>query len=100
VGLAVIGSISVARATREWHAYLDTLPAAAGATAAALVQQVAGGEAQVVAAALGHEAAAPALSAFLSGYRGAMVVAAGLLFVAAVIALAGLGTARRSPIGE
>jgi hypothetical protein len=27
-------------------------------------------------------------------------VAAGLLFVAAVIALAGLGTARRSPIGE
>ena len=100
VGLAVLGSISVARATREWHAYLDTLPAAAAATAAALVQEVAGGEAGVVAAALGQQAAAPALSAFLSGYRGAMVVAAGLLFVAAVIALAGLGTARRSPIGE
>ena len=69
VGLAVLGSISVARATREWHAYLDTLPAAAAATAAVLVQQAAG-EAGVVAATLGQQAVAPALSAFLAGYRG------------------------------
>jgi MFS transporter, DHA2 family, methylenomycin A resistance protein len=100
VGLAVLGSIAVVTASRAWHASIGSLDAVERAKAAALVQQVAGGEVRIVSAALGQQAAESALASFLSGYRAAMLVASGLLLVAAVIAVAGLRKNDRSPAGE
>jgi MFS family permease len=91
IGLAVLGSISVATVSGAWHASLGALPEATRAHAPALVQQVAGAEAQAVAAVLGPAAMAPALDAFIAGYRLSLTVAGTLLLVAAVIAFAALG---------
>ena len=90
VGLAVLGSISVAAASSAWHRHLDALPPSARDRAPALVQQVAGAEARAVAAALGPEARAPAIAAFLAGYRTALGLGAGTLVVAAAVALVGM----------
>jgi MFS transporter, DHA2 family, methylenomycin A resistance protein len=92
IGLAVLGSISVATVSGAWHASLGALPEATRAHAPALVQQVAGAEAQAVAAVLGPAAMAPALDAFIAGYRLSLTVAGTLLLVAAVIAFAALGS--------
>jgi len=86
VGLAVLGSLSVAAAAGAWRSGLDGLPAAARAQAPGLVQQVAGAEAHAVAAVLGPPALEPALHAFMTGYRLALTVAGALLLVGAVIA--------------
>jgi EmrB/QacA subfamily drug resistance transporter len=95
VGLAVLGSLSVAAASRAWRASLGALPEAARARAAALVQQVAGGEGPAVAAAVGPDALAPALDAFVAGYRMALLIAGLLLLLGAAVAFTGL-RARRS----
>lgn len=86
IGLAALGSISVATASGAWREWLGALPEAGRAQAAMLIQQVAGAEAQAVAAVLGPAALAPALEAFMAGYRVSLLVAGGLLLVAAVIA--------------
>jgi len=100
VGLAVLGSIAVVTASRAWRAHTGTLDAAEAAKAGALVQQVAGGEVRMVAAVLGPQTSQPALASFPSGYRAALVAAGAMLLVAAVIAVAGLRSAARSPTGE
>ena len=91
IGLAVLGSISVATASGVWRASLGTLPEAARAQAATLIQQVAGAEAEAVAAVLGSAAMAPALHAFMAGYRLSLTIAGALLLVGAAIAFAALG---------
>jgi len=100
VGLAVLGSIAVVTASRAWRAHIGTLDAAEAAKAGALVQQVAGGEVAMVAAVLGPQTSQPALASFLSGYHAALVAAGAMLLVAAVIAVAGLRSAARSPAGR
>jgi MFS family permease len=90
VGLAVLGSLSVATASRAWRASLDALHESARARAAALVQQVAGGEGPAVAAALGPGALVPAFDAFVAGYRVALLIAGLLLLLGAAIAFTGL----------
>ncbi len=97
VGLAVLGSISVAAVSNAWLASPGALPETARAKAAALLQQVAGAEADAVAAILGPEARLAAIDAFLSGYRAAMMIAGVLLVVAAVIAFAGLRAGTPAP---
>jgi len=87
VGLAALGSISVATASSAWHASLVAFPEAARRQAATLVQQVAGAEGHVVAASLGPEALAPALAAFSSGLHAALTVAGVVLVAAAFIAI-------------
>ena len=89
VGLAVLGSLSVAIASRAWHGSVGLLPEAARARAASYLQQVAGGEAHAVAQALGPASLAPALEAFVAGYQLALTISGLLLVVGAVIALAG-----------
>ena len=91
VGLAVLGSISVATVGSVWHASLSALPEMTRAPAPRLIQQVAGAEARAVAAVLGPSAMTPALDAFISGYRLALTVAGILLLVGAVIAFSTLG---------
>src|SRR6185503_2622197 len=88
VGLAVLGSLSVAAASRAWRASLGAFPEAARAQAAALVQQVAGGEGPA-------GALAPAFDAFVAGYRVALLIAGLLLLLGAAVAYTGL-RARRS----
>jgi hypothetical protein len=95
VGLAVLGSVSVAAASRAWRASLAAFPEAARNPAAALIQQVAGGEGQAVAAAIGPGALAPAFDAFVAGYRLALLIAGLLLLLGAAVAYTGL-RARRS----
>lgn len=90
VGLAVLGSISVATVSAAWRASLGALPEAARAGAPPLAQQVAGAEARAVAAILGPSALAPAVDAFMAGYRVALTVAGLLLLAGAAIAFAGL----------
>ena len=90
VGLAVLGSLSVATASHAWRASLGAFPEAARAQAAALVQQVAGGEGPAVAAAVGPGALAPAFDAFVAGYRVALLIAGLLLLVGAAVACIGL----------
>jgi MFS family permease len=91
IGLAVLGSISVATVSGVWRARLGGLPEAARAQAPSLIQQVAGAEAQAVAAALGPAAMAPALDAFIAGYRMSLTVAGVLLLIGAAIAFTALG---------
>jgi len=91
VGLAVLGSISVATASASWCAAVSALPEEAPGTAPQMIQQVAGAEAQAVVALLGPTVLVPALDAFIAGYRIALTLAGLLLLVGAVIAFATLG---------
>ena len=85
VGLAVLGSISVATASASWRAALGALPDGARGATPHMIQQVAGAEAQAVAAVLGPAVLVPALDAFIAGYRLALTVAGILLLAGAVI---------------
>ena len=64
------------------------MPAGAGGLAPHVIQQVAGAEAQAVAAVLGPAVLGPALDAFIAGYRLALTVAGTLLPAGAVIGFA------------
>ena len=91
VGLAVLGSISVATVSTSWRVALRALPEGARGAAPHVIQQVAGAEAQAVATVLGPAVLGPALDAFISGYRVALTLAGILLLAGAVIAFATLG---------
>jgi EmrB/QacA subfamily drug resistance transporter len=86
VGLAILGSISLAVVTREWHSRIPQLPAGSRSTAATLVQQVAGGEATQVGHRLGGNARQLAVESFVPGARLALLVAGLLMLAAALLA--------------
>jgi len=96
VGLAVLGSLSVAAVDGAWRRGVEALPDAARAQSSHLMQQVAGAEAHAVAAVLGPFALEPALHAFMSGYRLALTVAGLLLLLGAAVAVTTLGRRAQS----
>jgi EmrB/QacA subfamily drug resistance transporter len=94
LGLAVLGSLSVAAVTDAWDERIPSLPADVRGEARTLDQQVAGAQGEEVARELGAEARQPAFEAFVSGLHVALWTAAAALLVAAVLAftmLAGRG---------
>jgi hypothetical protein len=94
LGLAVLGSISVAAASRAWDDRVAGLPPVIRHEADALVQRVAGGEGRAVGRLVGPDTTRPAFEAFVAGLHVAMWVAAAGMLVAAAIAFAGLRPAR------
>ncbi len=90
VGLAVLGSLGVAAAARSWTQAVQAMPADLRGAAHGVLQRVAGAEARSVADTLGAAALAPAVAAFLDGYRVALRAAAAALALAALTALVGL----------
>jgi EmrB/QacA subfamily drug resistance transporter len=99
VGLAVLGSLSVAAVARAWAESVATFPADVRVRADALVQRVAGAETDSVARIVGSEAAEAAQDAFVSGLHFALWTAGVSMIVAAAIAYLGLRApaARRDP---
>jgi EmrB/QacA subfamily drug resistance transporter len=89
VGLAAIGSVSAAIVARAWDDEIAVLPPASRSTAQGVLEQVTGGESQVVSERLGSDAARSATDAFVSGYRSAMLVAGGLILLSCAVAFAG-----------
>jgi DHA2 family methylenomycin A resistance protein-like MFS transporter len=94
VGLAVLGAIGVNAAVSDWATKTAGFPESARAGAAGQAQHVAGAQIGTVTNALGSAYRAPAVQSFVHGYRLAMMVAAGAVFVAAASTVIGLG--RRS----
>jgi MFS family permease len=92
VGLAALGSISVAAVSRAWDDRVAALPADVRREAEALVQRVAGAEDEAVGRALGQQAVEPAREAFLSGLHAGLWVAGVAMLAAAALAFVGLRT--------
>jgi hypothetical protein len=97
VGLAALGSISVAAVSRAWDERVTALPAGLRPEAESLVQRVAGAEGREVGRALTSQATEPALEAFMSGLHAGMWVAGAAMLAAAALAFAGLRPRSRSP---
>jgi DHA2 family methylenomycin A resistance protein-like MFS transporter len=97
VGLAALGSISVAAVSRAWDERVTALPAGLRPEAESLVQRVAGAEGREVGRALTPQATEPALEAFMSGLHAGMWVAGAAMLAAAALAFAGLRPRSRSP---
>lgn len=95
VGLAAVAAIGISLTSRYWEASVAKLPVTSQRTALGLAPDVNSGSAEQVASTIGMAAGAYAQKAFLLGYRASMVAAAVALGLAAVIALAGLGTKAR-----
>ncbi len=93
VGLAVLGSIGVTLAVRDWNRRLAAFPEGVRSRARALASDVAGAQVDTVARSLGPGAAHEAVASFLHGYRAAMTVGGVALLIAA--GLGGLGLRRR-----
>jgi hypothetical protein len=91
VGLAVLGAIGVNAAVADWTTKTSGFPASARAAAAGQAQHVAGAQIGAVTKALGAAYRAPAVQSFTHGYRLAMIVAAGAVFLAAACTVLGLG---------
>jgi EmrB/QacA subfamily drug resistance transporter len=92
VGLAALGSISVAAVSRAWDDRVAALPADVRREAEALVQRVAGAEDEAVGRALGQQAVEPAREAFMSGLHAGLWVAGVAMLAAAALAFVGLRT--------
>jgi hypothetical protein len=90
VGLAALGSISVAAVSGAWSERVAALPARLRPEAESLVQRVAGAEGKEVGRALGPQATRPALEAFMSGLHAGLWVAGAAMLCAAALAFAGL----------
>jgi DHA2 family methylenomycin A resistance protein-like MFS transporter len=90
VGLAALGSISVAAVSNTWDERVAAMPADLRPEAETLVQRVAGAEGEAVGRALGAQAAEPAFDAFMSGLHAGLWVAGAAMLVAAALAFAGL----------
>lgn len=87
VGLAVLGSIGVTVAVRQWHAALDGLASPADrAAGSAWSTEVASGQTTAVAHRLGPSAAGWAVQAFGDGLQVALLVGAGFLLAGGVLA--------------
>lgn len=93
IGLAVLGSLSVAVAGGAWRARVSSLPSDVQGRAETLVQQVAGAEGQAIGALIGQEAVAPAYASFVVGLEVALLVGAAAMLAATVIAVTGLRVA-------
>ena len=76
VGLAVMGAVGVAIATRVWDAKAMTVPASVPSGASGVGQEVAGGQISLLVAQLGPDARQPAIDSFLTGYHWAMATGA------------------------
>jgi Na+/melibiose symporter-like transporter len=93
LGIAVLGSVGATLTTSAWNDRIASLPAGARAGAHRLTELVVGGQGRAAAHAAGaHGGAiqANALEAFVHGFRGAMLVGAGLMFAASLVAFVGL----------
>ena len=102
VGLAALGSISVAAVSSAWSERVAALPVGVRVEAESLVQRVAGAEGRDVGRVLGPQATEPALEAFMSGLDAGLWVAGAAMLGAAALAFAGLQTRRpaESPQGS
>jgi MFS transporter, DHA2 family, methylenomycin A resistance protein len=94
VGLAALGSISVAAVSSAWSERVAALPAGLRPEAGSLVQRVAGAEGRDVGRVLGPQATEPALEAYMSGLHAGLWVAGAAMLGAAALAFAGLQTRR------
>jgi EmrB/QacA subfamily drug resistance transporter len=94
LGIAVLGSVGATLASSQWQDTISGLPATLQARAGGLEQLVIGARASQIGQIAGGRAQDAAAAAFMHGFRGAMLVGAGLAFTAAIISFAGLrGTA-------
>jgi hypothetical protein len=90
LGIAVLGSVASILARADWSNQLTLLPPATQAEAANLTPLVLDGQGQAIGALAGTTAEAAALSSFVQGLRGALLVSSALALVAAAVALVGL----------
>jgi EmrB/QacA subfamily drug resistance transporter len=90
MGIAILGAVGATLASNSWADTTAGLTGAAAARADTLTAAVIGGQGAVVGQAAGPAAEQAALEAFVSGIRGAMWVAAGLLLAAALVGFFGL----------
>jgi DHA2 family methylenomycin A resistance protein-like MFS transporter len=86
VGLAALGSVGLAVTRSSWAAQSVQLPASAQAAGPDVVQDVSGGQGNVVAQQLGAAAKPLVDSAFVDGLHVALLIGGGLMLVAAVFA--------------
>jgi hypothetical protein len=86
LGLAVLGSLSVAAVSHAWRDKIQALPANVQSAAHGLVQSVAGGQGEAVQAQLGKGTARPAFESFVAGLHVALWAAAIALLLAAALA--------------
>jgi DHA2 family multidrug resistance protein-like MFS transporter len=93
LGLATLGSISIALVANAWDAKIAALPPHEHAVAAGLAKTVAGGQTDGVAPSL----AGAARDAFVTGMRGAMLTAGALVLLAAATTYVGSRRRERAP---
>jgi EmrB/QacA subfamily drug resistance transporter len=86
VGLAALGSVGLAVTRSSWAAQSAQLPTSAQAAAPDVVQDVSGGQGNVVAQQLGAAAKPLVDSAFVDGLHVALLIGGGLMLVAAAFA--------------
>ena len=98
MGIAILGAVGATLAGNAWADGTAGLTGAAAARADTLTGAVIGGQGAVVGQAAGPAAEQVALEAFVSGVRGAMWVAAGLLLAAALVGFFGLRGHREEPL--
>jgi hypothetical protein len=97
LGIAVLGSVVATLATSSWETRTHALPAPVAAQATKLEPLVVGGQGKLIEQIVGQHAPAAAAQAreasyeaFMHGFRGAMLVASGLMLAASAIAFFGL----------
>jgi hypothetical protein len=98
VGLAVLGTLGVTSAMKNWKATAQRFPAAIRAEALRQAQNVGGARINAVAETLGGAYRQPAAQSFAHGYHAAVGVGAACLLAAAVIAV--LGFRPSAPTGR
>jgi EmrB/QacA subfamily drug resistance transporter len=90
LGIAVLGSIAATITRTDWQHHISQLPPATHAKAAQLTMLVLGGQGNAIAAAAGRPAELTALTAFVNGARGALLISSALTLIGSVVAVAGL----------
>lgn len=90
LGLAILGAVGSALASREWEHTLAPLPEARRAQGEQLTEAVIGGQATMIGRLAGPEARHAAADAFVRGLHGALWVAGLVTLAAALLAWFGL----------